>query len=101
MKKDDLEDIAYIVYWSVGLDENRMVNKIELYHTVDLSKVAKNEWPIYIEFNPSELFVERAKKQIGEMDWGKHKSGTSDASAHSYVYSSDSDSPVSSNDNSR
>ena len=101
MKKNNLQDIAYQIIWSVGLDEKQVVNKIELFQTMDMSKIAKNEWPIFIQFSPSEIFVERAKKQILEMDWSKHKPGTRDASAISYLYASDPDNPVSSNDTSR
>jgi hypothetical protein len=68
---------------------------------MDMSKVAKNEWPIFIDFEPSQVFVERAKNQIREMDWSKHKPGTEDAAVYSYLYASDPDNPVSSNDTSR
>jgi hypothetical protein len=101
MLADDLEDISYIVIWSVSLDENHMVNRIELDRAMDMSKVRKNEWPIFAELKPSKLFVERAKAQIAKMDWSDYKPDTPDASAHSYLYHSDPDNPVSSNDNSR
>jgi hypothetical protein len=101
MNKDVLEDIRYQVFWLVGLDKNGVVNKIKLFQAMDMSKVAKNEWSIFVEFSPSKLFVERAKEQIREMDWSKHKPGTDNAAAYSYLYGSDPDNPVSSNDTSR
>jgi len=98
---DDLEDIAYIIYWSVELDENRNVIGIEHHRSVNLAMVEKNEWPIFVDFDPSEKFRNKAKEQIMKMDWSAYEPNTKDASAHSYLYRSDPDNPASSNDQSR
>lgn len=60
-RRDDIEDIAYIVYWSVKLDDNNDVNRIKFYQALDMLKVAKNEWPIHVAIKPSDLFMKRAK----------------------------------------
>ena len=101
MSADEMEDIAYTIIWTISLDMDCAVTKIDLYQTMDMSKISKNEWPIYVDFEPSEVFVERAKKQIRKMDWSEYDPGTSDASAHSYLYHSNPDMPFSSNDNTR
>jgi hypothetical protein len=97
----DLEDIAYTVYWSVELDEYNKVVGIKHYQSMDMAMVEKNQWSIFVDFEPSEEFKNKAKEQIMKMDWSAYKPNTKDASAYSYLFRSDPNNPVSSNDQSR
>ena len=101
MNREDISDIAYAINWQVSLDKNKKVIGVQLYNVMDMSQVSKNEWPIFVDFKPSDLFIQRAKKQIEKLDWSNNKKGDMEASAHSYLFHSDPDNPVSSNDNTR
>ena len=100
-RADNLEDIAYTIYWSVELDENKNVIDIEFHRAMDMARVEKNEWPIFTDFKPNKEFASKAKEQIMSMDWSEYEPNTKHGSAYSYLYRSDPHNPVSSNDQSR
>lgn len=100
-RRENLENIAYIVYWSVELDESNNVIDIDLHRAMDMSRVEKNEWPIFTDFKPNEEFTAKAKNQIMNLDWSDYEPNEKYGSAHSYLYSADPNNPVTSNDQSR
>ena len=101
MRRDNIDDIAYMILWSVSLDENRRVIAIRNTTAMDTAKVNHNSKRIFEQYEPSDLFVERAKDQIRKLDWSDHQAGAVDVCAFSYQYKSDPDNPDSSNDLSR
>ena len=101
MRRDNIDDIAYMILWSVSLDENRKVVAISNASAMNTAQVSHNDRSIFEKYDPGDLFVERAKDQIRKLDWSDHQAGAVDACAFSYQFKSDPDNPVSSNDLSR
>ena len=101
MIKKEIKDIKYMVIWTVSLDENRAVKGVAQYSVVDMARFSNGKRPLCIDFKPSKKFIQRAKKQIIQLDWSEYKPCTTEASAISYLYSADPDSPVSTNEQRR
>ena len=97
----DINDMAYMIIWSVGLDANHVVTEITLYAAIEMARLSNGKRPFTVDFNPSEKFIKRAKTQIKALDWSEFKANSTDASAISYLYHADPDTPESTNEQRR
>lgn len=85
----DIDDLAYMIFWSVSLDSRSEVISAEPVRAMDLGAVAKNEDVVFVDHQLSQEYVESAVTEFKSLDWRKFGSGAQEVGAISYVLHSD------------
>jgi hypothetical protein len=92
---ENTDDIKYSTIWSVGINDDGSISKIELRYVADFPS-----YSIVKDFKLSEAFVRNAEKQIKNMEWQTEKNGGGaivEQTAICYLLKSNPDEPQCSN----
>lgn len=96
-----MDDVEYTVIWNVSLDEDSNPIHAEIYRVMDMARVEAGEWPIHVDHRPSDEYIANAIEQLKALDWSEFEAGSDSVSAISYVYRSNPNMPICSNDQRR